>query len=160
MSQDALNITLEGNMTSTSKNTAIARKKPSAPLVFLEKHNMLSGTILDYGCGRGMDEKYLLSKGFDVDSYDPNWNPVSINRVYDTILCTYVLNVVDKKIESSVINAVMSLLKDGGKAYFSVRRDIKKEGLTSRGFQRNVLLDEKVIKEYRGNYCIYELTKN
>jgi len=147
-------------MISPSKNTAIARKKPSAPLLFLEKNNMLNGTILDYGCGKGMDEKYLLSRGFDVDAYDPNWNPVSIDRDYDVILCTYVLNVVDEKIEPSVISAVMSLLKDGGKAYFSVRRDIKKEGLTSRGFQRNVLLDKKVVKEYRGNYCIYELTKN
>jgi len=56
------------------------------------------------------------------------------------------------------VSNILKHLKPNGKAYLSVRRDIKKEGKTSRGFQRNVFLDFPVLKERRNNYCIYELS--
>ena len=143
-----------------SHNTAIARKKPSSPLLYIEKSNLLKGSVLDYGCGKGADERYLKSKGLDVDSYDPYWNNVDLkNKKYDTILCTYVLNVVTDFAEQDILKKILGLLNDGGKAYLTVRRDIKKEGETSRGFQRNVTLNYPVVKEYKGNYCIYEVSK-
>ena len=141
-----------------SHNTAISRKGPSSPLLSLEKMGLVSGRVLDYGCGRGSDGKYLLSKNVPTDSYDPHWNPIVINKKYDTILCTYVLNVLDKKDEEVLLSNILKHLKQDGKAYLSVRRDIKIDGKTSRGYQRNVLLDYPVVKERKNNYCIYELS--
>ena len=148
-------------MTVSSYNTAIARSGPSAPLLYLEKKGLLSGSILDYGCGKGADHNYMRSIGLDSDSFDPHWNNKSLDKSeYDTILCTYVLNVVKESEENNVISSILSLLKDGGRAYITVRRDIKKDGETSRGFQRMVQLKSPVLKEYKGNYCIYVIDKN
>tara|TARA_Y100000310_G_scaffold269442_1_gene282629 strand:+ start:20 stop:466 length:447 start_codon:yes stop_codon:yes gene_type:complete len=146
-------------MTIASHNTAISRKGASSPLLSLEKMGLINGKILDYGCGKGADERYLSSKSMSIDSYDPFWNPIDLKRnMYDTILCTYVLNVVEEKDEQELISNILKHLKKNGKAYLSVRRDIKKEGKTSRGYQRNVSLDYPVVKERKNNYCIYELS--
>ena len=146
-------------MITKSHNTAISRKGPSSPLLSLEKMGLINGKVLDYGCGKGADAKYLLTKNISTDSYDPHWNPVALNNNrYDTILCTYVLNVLEEKAEEELITNILKHLKSNGKAYLSVRRDIKKEGKTSRGYQRNVLLDYPVVKERRNNFCIYELS--
>jgi hypothetical protein len=142
-----------------SYNTAISRKGPSAPLLCLEKLGLLKGATLDYGCGRGADGNYLSSKGIVADSFDPHWNPISLRgRVYDTILCTYVLNVIKKHEQEEVISNILSHLDPNGKAYLTVRRDLKKDGETSRGFQRSVFLNLPVVKEKKNNYCIYELS--
>ena len=108
---------------------------------------LINGEVLDYGCGRGADGKYLSSKGISTDSYDPFWSPISLkSSKYDTVLCTYVLNVLEKNKEDELVSNILKHLKPNGKAYLSVRRDIKKEGKTSRGFQRNVFLDFPVLK--------------
>lgn len=145
-----------------SYNTAMSRKGPSAPLLSLEKMGLVKGDVLDYGCGRGADGKYLNSKDISTDCYDPHWNPISLKEnCYDTILCTYVLNVLEEKAdEEELFSSILRCLKPNGKAYLSVRRDIKKEGITSRGFQKNVALGLPVIKEKKNNYCIYELSKD
>jgi 2-polyprenyl-3-methyl-5-hydroxy-6-metoxy-1,4-benzoquinol methylase len=146
-------------MITKSHNTAISRGGPSAPLLALERMGLINGSVLDYGCGKGADEKYLLSKNISIDSYDPHWNPVSLeDKGYDTILCTYVLNVLDNDDGMSVISSIKEHLNPNGKAYLSVRRDVKTDGPTSRGFQRNVFLDYPVVKERKNNYCIYELS--
>ncbi len=141
-----------------SFNTAISRKNPSAPLKQLESMMLLKGSILDYGCGKGADAKYLNNSGANVKSYDPYWNPISLKgQLFDTVLCTYVANVISKEEEQELLSSIKSLLKKDGKAYITVRRDIKKEGVTSRGFQRNVELDLPIVKEKKNNYCIYML---
>ena len=40
-------------------HTAISRKAPSRPMRFLQEHDLLKGRMLDYGCGRGTDAKFL-----------------------------------------------------------------------------------------------------
>ena len=142
-------------------NTAITRKGPSSPLLTLEKMGLINGETLDYGCGRGADGRYLQSKNIDADSYDPFWNPISLKEnQYDTILCTYVLNVIEEKEEDGLLSSILSCLKPNGKAYLSVRRDVRRDGPTSRGYQRNVVLDFPVVKNKKNNFCIYELSKN
>lgn len=141
-----------------SYSTAISRSSPSAPLTLLEKMGLVKGRVLDYGCGRGDDGRYLMSKGISIDFYDPYWYPESLNyNLYDTILCTYVLNVLPKEDEASIIYSVQKHLRVKGKAYLTVRRDVKQDGATSRGYQRNVLLDLPIVKEKKNNYCIYKL---
>jgi hypothetical protein len=147
-------------MTVKSYKTAISRSNPSAPLRYLEKMGLIKGRVLDYGCGRGADGRYLTSKSISTDSYDPHWSPISLEgRQYDVILCTYVLNVLEKKDERSIIKKIRQRLAPNGKAYISVRRDIKTDGPTSRGFQRTVCLPYPIIKEKKSNYCIYELSQ-
>ena len=142
-----------------SYNTAISRKAPSAPLRFLESKGHICGEILDYGSGKGADNRFLTDQGYSSMEYDPHWNPTDLSGLtFDTILCTYVLNVVEKDVQTKIVESIKSLLKKDGKAYLTVRRDIKKEGLTSRGLQRNVHLDLDVLKE-NSSFCIYELSK-
>mgnify|MGYP003313875370 CR=1 FL=1 len=76
---------------------------------------------------------------------------------FDTVLCTYVLNVVNAEAEDEILRSIKSLMKKGGQAFIAVRRDVKKDGKTSRGYQRNVSLDLKVIKE-NSSYCIYSFS--
>jgi len=141
-----------------SYNTAISRKAASAPLRFLQESGLLSGAILDYGCGRGADFDHLKKAGHTVEAYDPHWRPMDLTGLsFDTILCTYVLNVVSEESESEILSSIKSLLRKGGHAFIAVRRDIKKDGKTSRGFQRSVSLDLSVVKENSG-YCIYRLS--
>ena len=141
-----------------SYNTAISRKKASVPLRYLEEKGYLKGAILDYGCGKSADFDHLKRAGYTAEAYDPYWKPIDLSGMsFDTVLCTYVLNVVNAEAEDEILRSIKSLMKKGGQAFIAVRRDVKKDGKTSRGYQRNVSLDLKVIKE-NSSYCIYSFS--
>ncbi len=108
--------------------TAIERIKLSFPAQFLLDKNLLQGQILDFGCGFGNDTKLLQQKGFDITGYDPYHLPQYPTHKFDTIICFYVLNVLFPEEQANVLMEVSHLLKPGGKVYYAVRRDIKKEG--------------------------------
>ncbi len=108
--------------------TAIERISLSFPAKFLLNKKLLQGKILDFGCGFGNDVKLLQQKGFDITGYDPYHFPQNPNEKFDTIICFYVLNVLFTEEQANVLMEVAHLLKPGGKAYYAVRRDIKKEG--------------------------------
>lgn len=143
-----------------SHKTAITRKKPSLPMQWLADRGALAhhDNILDYGCGKGFDADY-----FEIDKYDPTFFPdLDAYRRYDIITCNYVLNVVNVSEQEEILEKIRDLLVIGGKAYFSVRRDIKTEGFNKRGtYQRNVVLDDrfKLLKVTKG-YALYEITKD
>jgi len=141
-----------------SGRTAITRKKLSAPARYLESNALLEGRILDFGCGKGVDVGLLWNKWFDIHGYDPNHKPVEIKGKFDTIMCNYVLNVLPPKKVDEVLAKIKNLLAPGGVAYVAVRRDIKKEGRTSKGtLQYNVKLNLPVLVDKKGSFCIYEL---
>jgi diadenosine tetraphosphate (Ap4A) HIT family hydrolase len=108
--------------------TAIERTYLSFPAQFLVDKNLLQGKILDFGCGLGNDVKLLQQKGFDIQGYDPYYFPQYPNDKFDTIICMYVLNVLFIEEQANVLMEVSHLLRLGGKAYYAVRRDIRKEG--------------------------------
>ncbi|MEH2312948.1 MAG: bifunctional class I SAM-dependent methyltransferase/HIT family protein [Nostoc sp.] len=108
--------------------TAIERSYLSFPAQFLLNQNLLQGKILDFGCGFGNDVKILRQKGCDITGYDPYYFPEYPHNKFDTIICFYVLNVLFTEEQTNVLMEVSHLLKPGGKAYYAVRRDIKKEG--------------------------------
>ncbi len=108
--------------------TAIERSYLSFPAKFLLDKQLLQGKVLDFGCGFGNDVKILREKGFDITGYDPYYFPQYPNEQFDTIICFYVLNVLFPEEQANVLMEVSHLLKPGGKAYYAVRRDIKKEG--------------------------------
>lgn len=145
--------------TTNAGKTAIHRKALSAPMRHLLNNNLIVGdTKLDYGCGRGFDADYLK-----MAKYDPNHGPHIVDvptNGFDLITCIYVLNVIESKVErDKVVNHIKSLLSPNGIAYICVRRDIKKEGVTTLGTWQGIIhLDLPVIKETSA-YCIYSLQK-
>lgn len=137
-----------------SHKTAIGRTKPSAPARWLKEKGLIKGRALDFGCGRGKDAEV-----YKLDRYDPFYFPRIIKGKYDTILCTYVLNTLDKKSMDMVIDTIRRRLEPSGTAYITVRRDIKKEGVTSKNtLQRNIVL-KFPVKYENSAFCIYEVTR-
>jgi diadenosine tetraphosphate (Ap4A) HIT family hydrolase len=157
--------------------TAIERVYLSVPTNFLLDKNLLQGKVLDFGCGFGNDVKLLRKKGLDITGYDPYYFPQYPTEKFDTIICVYVLNVLFPEEQANVLMEVSHLLKSGGKAYYAVRRDIKREGFREHYIHKkptyqcivklpfkSILLDESYeIYEYRhynlqrnsSNYCLF-----
>lgn len=108
--------------------TAIKRTAISAPTRYLLQHNMLKGRILDYGCGFGFDTEDLKQKGFDILGYDNYYRPSFPEGKFDTIICNYVLNVLEPYAQAEVLMNVSNLLVPNGTAFFAVRRDLTVEG--------------------------------
>ena len=108
--------------------TATERKLISVPAQIMLKQNLLVGRVLDFGCGLGKDVKLLQQQGFDVAGYDPYYFPEYPQGKFDTILCFYVLNVLFEQTQIEVLMQVSQLLNSSGRAYYAVRRGLKKEG--------------------------------
>jgi hypothetical protein len=70
--------------------TAITRKKLSKPARYLKDNELLRGRVLDYGCGRGGDTERIGCEG-----YDPHFRPEQPVGKFDTIMCNFVLNVIE-----------------------------------------------------------------
>ena len=141
--------------------TVKERNKPSLPVKALYERELIHGSVLDFGCGLGIDISFLQEKGFAVTGFDPHYKPNYPKAKFDTIICNYVLNVLLPEEQSHVLMAISELLKPGGKAFFSVRRDIKRNGFLynpkqkAKTYQCNVKLPYKSI--FRTENCeIYQ----
>jgi len=149
------------NLNPNNHLTAKEREKISYPSRILLNQNWIEGKVLDFGCGHGKDVEELKEKGIDIIGYDPHYQPEYPTVTFDTILCHYVLNVIQKQEQAKVLYDVSRLLKFGGKAYFSVRRDIKKPGFRThfihkvKTYQTNVVLPFKTVFKNE-NVEIYE----
>jgi diadenosine tetraphosphate (Ap4A) HIT family hydrolase len=141
--------------------TAIEREDLSFPAKYLLKQNLIKGKILDFGCGFGTDVTWLEKQGFDITGYDPFYFPQYPQNKFDTILCLYVLNVLFSDKQSEVIIQVSQLLKQGGKAYFAVRRDLRKDGFREhyvhKKYTYQCFVELPFTSIYRDGYCeIYQ----
>jgi diadenosine tetraphosphate (Ap4A) HIT family hydrolase len=141
--------------------TAIERTAMSFPTRWLKQNNFLKGEILDFGCGYGIDTDQLQEQGFNVVGYDKHFRPDYPIKRFDTIICNYVLNVLELNEQAEVLMSVSELLKPSGKAYFAVRRDLKSEGFRTHyvhklpTYQSNVILPYKSV--FTNENCeIYE----
>jgi len=137
------------------------RKWPSYPTKQLFLRKLIKGKVLDFGSGAGVDVKFLQQNGFEVTAYDPYYAPDYPTEHFDTILCNYVLNILLPEEQAHVLMAVAELLKPTGRAYFTVRRDIKRAGFRThikhrqKVYQCNVVLPYKSI--LAAKHCeIYE----
>lgn len=141
-------------MNTNSHKTAITRRSLSAPTKYLMSQNLLKGTLLDFGCGKGYDCDHLKCEG-----YDPHYRPNKLlKNEYDTIFCNYVLNTLEEDMHPQVIQKIKSLLSSEGVAYISVRNDLANlNGFTKKGtYQTPVDLDLPLIYK-TSSYKIYEL---
>jgi SAM-dependent methyltransferase len=140
--------------------TAIVRKRLPAPTRYLMKHRLIEGDVLDYGCGKCFEIHHKHIESYD--GYDPFYRPGGITKSrYDTILCFYVLNVIeDPKERNRVLSHIDQLLKPNGTAYIAVRRDITKDYYSKRGTWQGVIyLDELDMVIQTTDYAIYRLNK-
>jgi len=106
-----------------SYKTAIKRAGLSAPIKLLKDTLGVfsrGDKVLDYGCGRGMDSALL-----GIEKYDPYYFPERPSVKFSLILCTYVLNTLSKNKEHEILGDIKFLLRSQGKAYITVRRDVK-----------------------------------
>ena len=123
-------------MTDKSHLTAISRNSPSLPLrqalgagLFLP--NL---TVLDYGCGRGQDIEYLRKYGYEVDGYDPYYQPDIPNKGYHVVMCSFVLNVIaDPHKRLEVLYRIQGLLRIEGRLVTTVRSKKQVDKLAKAG---------------------------
>jgi len=136
--------------------TAIKRNKMSAPAKKIYQAGLINGQCLDYGCGRG-DDSYFLN----MSRFDPHYFPSKPVGPFETILCTYVLNVIESQQErAEVLRDISALLSENGKAYISVRNDLDKlNGYTKIGtWQGKIELNLPVVFRTT-NFVTYLLEK-
>lgn len=136
--------------------TATKRNKLSTPARLLQNADMLIGRVLDYGCGRGDDAKSL-----GCYYYDPYYAPEMPRGRFVTIMCNYVLNVIESEQERrDVLADIDSRLESHGCAYIAVRADKKVLcGRTKIGtWQGYIELDLPIVFKGSG-YVIYAMVK-
>lgn len=151
-----------------SRFTVKQRKYLSFPSRFLLENNLLNGKVLDFGCGLGKDVEILSQKGIDIIGYDPFYFNSYPDKKFDTIICNYVLNVLLPKEQATVLMQISELLKPQGKCFFTVRRDIKRNGFrfntkhNCKVYQCNVKLPYKSIslREHCEIYLYEHFNKN
>jgi len=143
--------------------TAKERIYLSFPAKLMLDQNLLQGKILDFGCGFGNDVKLLQQKKLDIIGYDPHYFPQFPQEKFDTIICFYVLNVLFIEEQTQVLMEISHLLKPGGKAYYAVRRDLKREGFREHFIHKKPTY-QCIVKLpfpsiHRDDFCeIYEYT--
>lgn len=132
--------------------TAKERTSLSFPTKWLRQNNLLIGEILDFGCGFGFDTDQLQKDGFDIIGYDNYYRPEYPTKRFDTIICNYVLNVLEPEEQAGVLMSVSELLKPTGTAYFTVRRDLKSEGFRMHFVHRQPTYQCNVVLPYKSMF--------
>jgi len=99
--------------------TAISRKTLPVPTRWLINNWLITGDVMDYGCGKCAS---VNPRGWF--NYDPHYQPNMLTGArYDTIVCNYVLCVLPPEERMNVIKHIQVLLRLNGVAYISVRND-------------------------------------
>ena len=118
------------NRVKVSLGGAIQRKTPSKASLLYNELNLIQGRVLDYGCGYGLDAQVN-----NWESYDPCYNDVRLEGLFDTIVCTNVLSAVSSKIRNQIMENIRDLLAEEGVAYFGIPRNLPVKGKLS-GYAR------------------------
>jgi DNA phosphorothioation-associated putative methyltransferase len=81
--------------------TAMARYQLSQPMQLLIRNGLIEEetTIFDYGCGQGDDINALQQGGYDVQGWDPHYQPDAKKRKSNVVNIGFVLNVIEDQDE-------------------------------------------------------------
>ena len=126
---------IQGQKGSGTTQVATTRTMYVKALKWLRNQSPEAKTVLDYGAGLGLGTDDMRSNNPDlnIDSYEPNperWagkeqptytNNTQIDKDYDLILNTNVLNVVEKPIRDLIVKDIADHLNVGGKAMITTR---------------------------------------
>lgn len=126
---------IQGQKGSGTTQVATTRSMYVKALKWLRNQSPEAKTVLDYGAGLGLGTDDMRSNNPDlnIDCYEPNperWagkqpptytNNTQINKDYDLILNTNVLNVVEKPIRDLIVKDIADHLTMGGKALITTR---------------------------------------
>lgn len=110
----------------TSMNTSTNASRPAAAYGFCERNNLfVKRTVLDYGCGKYWENCKAYAKehgALNWTGFDPFWKPQNLRfRVFDTIICANVLNVIEDDRELNwCIQNVLTMLDALGVAVFQI----------------------------------------
>lgn len=148
-----MNFVLHSPRNPHSHLTVKERTQASFPIRYLLKQGLITGRVLDFGCGLGVDVNFLRQQGYNVTGYDPHYAPEIPKGKFDTIVCLYVLNVLLPEEQSHVLMAVSELLHPNGCAYFAVRRDIRHDGFRRHIKHRKNVYQCKVVLPYHSILC-------
>ena len=139
--------------------TAIGRADIPLPTNYLYLTRRLLGKVLDYGCGKCHE----VNRRFvpNIEGWDPNHRPTDIGgRLYHTIICNYVLNVIESpQIRRAVLCDIDLHLEPEGKAYISVRNDIKTDYRTKKGTWQGVIHLPYELVHKQSGYRMYAVKK-
>lgn len=108
-------------------NTAINRGNGSRPLRMLHEAGLLAAgaSVLDFGCGRGGDVKWLLEHGFAAEGYDPypKFGHTDLpSGQYDSVLLLFVVNILPTLEErKAAVARAWQFVKPGGFLYVAAR---------------------------------------
>ena len=94
--------------------TALNRSSCSRPVALALVDGLISHetTVLDYGCGRGADVRYLRSRRFKAIGWDPYYRPDQKVTPADIVNLGYVLNVIENPMErNETLARALSLAK-------------------------------------------------
>lgn len=128
-------VEIQGQAGSGTTQRTNTRTMYVAALRWLRNELPSAKTVLDYGAGLGLGTEDMRANNpdMDIECYEPNpqrWrgtkpptytSNTQINRNYDLILNTNVLNVVEKPIRDLIVKDIASHLNMGGKALITTR---------------------------------------
>jgi DNA phosphorothioation-associated putative methyltransferase len=77
------------------QRTAIHRSELSRPVRLALDDNVVGVKVLDYGCGRGDDVRFLNDLGISAQGWDPLLLPDGDRSSADTVNLGFVLNVIE-----------------------------------------------------------------
>lgn len=121
-----------------SAKTAITRKSPSALARTVSKLLQPTDMVFDWGCGKGCDLLYYLTKVDTVAGWDPHFKPTpypsKLAESFNIITCSCVLNVLQEDERKICLQNIHNFLPSDGKVYFSVRtkHDIEQNRIKSK----------------------------
>lgn len=77
--------------------TAMRRREPSKPIRLAVEHDLINpnSSVLDYGCGHGVDVNFLRSTGVHCIGWDPVHRPEGQLVSADVVNLGYVVNVIE-----------------------------------------------------------------
>ena len=87
--------------TTPRHKAALKRAKLGAPYQSAIAHSIITPdtTVLDYGCGRGDNVRFMVEQGINAVGYDPYYFPDTEKTESDVVALCYVLGVIESPAE-------------------------------------------------------------